>query len=768
MDPDPMQACDRVPPTAQAKRLWCSVPTSVLPAIKAARARYGIASPSAVAIDATAAVDHPKSRADAEDEATHMPARRRRLAKGDLSVRLHKYERDGLWKFDSHVTLPFTPNWPSSALKAVRSDDASPVFFVGKLQPHDAESTVWITRDTVRLCIHGNVPDCGHVWKAERFEDECTVLAGKYAFDLGAQSERGTVIVLRCCLGLSGRARRVNLYKIPLVLQLVRNHRADCDSAVEVGPSNSRKSVVCAWLVDAVSALQRGDAPPVAPSAVYEQNSPFHHRVSIDRRIESVRQMQTEPGAKDRDACNVAAQVFKHWQKLELADRDALHLPTWWIGFVGRRSKEAEQRSAEARFRSLSTAQRVEVVVRSMQKRPFSPAEKTAKQDREETHDGSPVHFHVYRFIASALEACEESIPADYVPFAQACPGFAAALNGRRFTRLSAQLGNDACMQRHLDVLCSTWPCEHCYDGPRNGDAFTLQLTVGHTTASKTLNALKFVMEVQRANWLGFDQKIRLCSNEDTAPVKDAQYRFTLTHAQKQQLLRLPWFKFDLEVKARALCKDVDTALDADSLACLSNGAKLREGKLAVLLSRVDWNRALSKEQQYMVMLGNHASCWSAFAGQYGPGLKERVRYWLKNTSTGKKLAKEIACVVGIAVDNMWNSHDIDHIWVRANHGDIADCVGNFAICPRVLNNSDEFKHDSPEKHHYYGSKTWEQVKMLFKLYEAWKVTAKGASFNPNSVCDLADYASVPPEKAKRALQGSQITEYFKRVPVNV
>lgn len=751
-----MQACDRVPPTAGAKRLWCSVPTSVLPAIKASRARHGIDSPSAVTIDATAAVDHPKSHADAEDKTTRIPAR------------LQKYERDGVWRFGSNVTLPFTPNWPSSALKAVRSDDASPVFFVGKLQPHDAESTVWITKETVLLCIHGNVPNCGHVWKAERLEDKCTVLAGKYAFDLGAQSKRGTIIVLRCCLGLSGRARQINLYKIPLVLQLMKNHRADCNSAVEVGPPNSRKSVVYAWLVDTLSALERGDVPPVAPSVIYEQNPSIG--ISIDSRIESARQMQTEPDVKDRDAYKDATLVFKHWQKLTLADRNALHMPTWWIGFVGRRSEEAARRSAEARFRSLSTAQRVEVVVGSMQKRPFSPAEKDPKQYmyREETHDGSPLHFHVYCFIANALKACEESIPADYAPFAQACPGFVAALNGRLFTRLSAQLGNDACMQRHLDALCSAWPCEHCYDGPRSGDTFTLQLNVGPTTASKTLNALRFVVEVQRANWLGFDQKLRLCSDEDAASVKDAQYRFTLTHAQKQQLLRLPWFKFDLEVKARALRKDVDTALDADSLACLSNGAKLREGKLAVLLSRVDWNHVLSREQQHMVMLGNHASCWSAFAGQYGPGLKERVRYWLKNTSPGKKLAKEIACIVGITVDKMWSSHDIDHIWVRANRGDVADCVGNFAICPRVLNNSDEFKHDSPEKHHYYGSKTWEQVKMLFKMYEAWNAAAKRTSFSPNSVCDLADYASVPPAKAKHALQHSQITEFFKRVPVNV
>lgn len=658
------------------------------------------------------------------------------------------------------------PLWggPTSKLKAARSGDASPVFFVGKLQPNDAESTVWITKQTVHLCIHGNIPESGHVWKAERFVDKCDVFEGKYLFDLGPIDNRGTAIVLRSCLGLPGHARKVNLYKIPLALQLVKNYRADCGCAGEVGPLDARKSVICAWLESTVLALGRGDALPAAPSVLYEQNQSLN--VSIDSRVEAVKQMKAEPNAKDRGACKNATLVFKHWTKLTLADRDALHLPEWWAGFVRRRSKESENRLAEARFRSLSTTQRLKVVVGSMQQRPFLPEEKDPKQCmyRAETHDGSPVHFHVYLVIASALQACEESIPAEYAPFAQACPGFMEALNVKRFKRLSAQLGNDACVQRQLDVLCSRWPGEHCYDGPRSSDTFTVELAAGPTTASKTLNALKFVMEVQRANWLGFDKKVRSCNDEDAAPVKDAQYRLTLTHAQKQQLLRLSWFKFDLEVKARALCKDVDTALDADSLACLSNGAKLREGKLAVLLSRVDWNHALSREQQYMVMLGNHASCWSAFAGQYGPGLKERVRYWLKNTAPGTKLAKEIACVVGITVDKMWDSHDIDHIWVRANRGAVADCVGNFAICPRVLNNSDEFKHDSPEKHHYYGSKTWEQVKMLFRLYEAWKVSAKGTSFNPNSVCDLADYASVLPEKTKLASQHSQITEYFKRV----
>ena len=170
----------------------------------------------------------------------------------------------------------------------------------------------------------------------------------------------------------------------------------------------------------------------------------------------------------------------------------------------------------------------------------------------------------------------------------------------------------------------------------------------------------------------------------------------------------------------------------------------------------------LSASQQYMVFFGNHAEAWSRFDSQYGKGLKEKLIRYLKQEPEGRKLASQIAQSIGMSVDNMWSTHEIDHVWVQANRGDVSRLYRQFCYVPRVLNNCDEFRHDSCEKHHYYGQSTWRQVQMLFQLHDKW---IKGPSnlqrqFNPNKVLDHVDYASKQP--ARMEAQTKKITDFFR------
>ena len=751
-----MQACDRVPPTAQAKRRTCSVPTSVLPAIKAARARYGIASPAAVAIDA-----------DTEDE-------RKRRAKelhNSLSdekkrARLKAFENGGPWIFGSRVELPAILNWPSSQLVAWPvpfSYDLpiSPVFFVGKLRSSDATTDIWVPKDVTLLCMYGTTKEAGQIWKIEQRMSEQAVVENKVTGAFGGEDEGryvftpGTTIVLRCSLRLPGRSRNLVLYKLPFVLSMAAEQVTRWNNTVMDSLKTRYESVVT-WLNDVQSALGRGSELPVAPSVLSTllHNRQTQGHVPFHDKLELLRTMRKAPSGHSTKEYKVATQVRSQLLKLNDADRNALQLPPWWGDF--------EQKLLDCttfkNFWSLTTKERVQAVVELMAKKSFDKNYKKPGVNCESVWGDIVVKFSFDRFLEYALRACNETITPDYEPFAKACPEFEKRLNEHRFKALAKTMGADKLLQCRLDALCNTWPGSHCYDGPRQHDKFKVELKVGAKTETREYDPVSFVGRLHDANWIG-KHRLRAAKKGQTTE-KIVEDGYILTHAQKQQLLRLPWFKFGLEVKAYSLSIDIDTALDADSLAILENGANLRAGKLSRLCSRVDWKRPLSKQQQYMQFLGNHAVCWSFFGGEYGKGLKERVRQYLKGHSDGKKVAKLYADSIGFTVGKMWDTHDIDHIWVQSNRGDVADCIGNFALCPRVLNNSDEFKHDSPEKHHYYGVKTWEQVKMLFKMYDVWAGGNKNKSFNPNDVCKLVAYAVTPPDSQTTSIRS--ITDYFK------
>jgi len=760
-----MQACDRVPPTARAKRRWCSVPTSVLPAIKAARARYGIASPYAVAIDA-----------DAEDKTTRMPAgmderkRRAKELRNSLSdegkrARLNTFQNGGAWRFGSHVELPAILNWPSSQLVAWPAPCSpdfpiSPMFFVGKLRSSDATTDIWMPKDTVLLCMYGTTNEAGQIWKHEQRFSEQEVVENKVTGAFSGEDDgryvftSGTTIVLRCSLRLSGRSRSLSLYKLPFVIKMAERQVTHWNNEVMDSLKPRYESTVT-WLNDVQSALGRGSELPVAPSVL---STLLHSRqtqgyVPFHEKLKLLRTMGKAPSGHSTKEYKIAKQVRTQLLKLNNADRNALQLPPWWGDF--------EQKSLDyapfKNFLSLSTKERVQAVVYFMANKSFDENEKK-RVNCESVWGDLVVKFSFDGFLEAALRACKETITPDYEPFAKAYPEFEKRLKEHRFKALAKTMGADKFLQCRLDALCNSWPGSHCYDGPRQHDKFKVELKVDGKTETREYDPLKFVGRLHDANWIG-KHRLRVAKKGQTTE-KIVEDGYILTHAQKQQLLRLPWFKFGLEVKAYSLSIDIDTALDADSLAILENGSNLRAEKLSRLCSRVDWKKPLSKQQQYMQFLGNHAVCWSFFGGEYGKGLKERVRQYLKEHSDGKKVAKLYADSIGFTVGKMWDTHDIDHIWVQSNRGDVADCIGNFALCPRVLNNSDEFKHDSPEKHHYYGVKTWEQVKMLFKMYDVWAGGNKNKSFNPNDVCKLVAYAVTPPHSQTTSIRS--ITDYFK------
>ena len=646
------------------------------------------------------------------------------------------------------------------------------VFFVGKFDPSESVDSIWIAREFLQLLLYGNTTMSGATWKvAESLRKDA---ASNISFDKdivtasvcpGASPtrtcfslDRPTIVVVRCALQLSGRCRYVTMYRLPLVLAMMHHATNSVRPSVKERVAK-RCALLVEWMYNVRDALTCTLAKelPAAPNALMDEIC--HQGVTAKEKVESLRALASPPLASVPEH-KFLMHLVLHEASMNDADRGKLRAIPWYETF----KQEYEERK---RFRDMSREEQIAVVIASLSENPVVKIvdEKTNERVQMDSN-GQTVRFKFLHFRNAAIISCLDAILPEYEELVKVYPEFQNTLNNWRFERLSNEIGHEQALQFHIDALVKAFPSATYIGGPCNGSTVTVVLNSadGLKTASKENDAQHLVYHLQRANWFPTVKlrcNFKKISDKDTE--KEVIKKFIATHAQKQRLLLIPWFKFDLESRARQHNLEVDTAVDADHQYLLDDGVKLRTSKLAALLSRVDWKITLSASQQYMVFFGNHAEVWSRFDSQYGKGLKEKLIRFLKNEPAGRKLALQIAQSLEMSVDEMWSTHEIDHIWVQANRGDVADCVGNFAMCPRKLNNSDEFKHDGCEKHHYYGRTTWTQVQMLFQYHDKWINTPskQPQQFNPNKLLNNIDYINKLPKLPTHEPTQTKLLDFF-------
>lgn len=658
---------------------------------------------------------------------------------------------------------------PTPAVTDLVKPSTTTVFFVGKLHSSEPVNSIWIAREFVQLLLYGHTKSSCAIHKCEQRLQKTALSANKATVSLSPDGstrlgrpsidfalDRPTIVVVRCALKLSGRCRCVNMYRLPLVFDMLRGSVDHVPASVKERVVKRCESLV-EWMQNVQDALTCTAAKelPAAPEALMDEID--HHGETVKEKVESLSTLATPPLDHASKQYKCLVYLKRRFDDMDEAERTKLYTIPWFGAF----KQECEDRK---RFRALSRKEQIAVVIASLRKNPVFKYNYEMKNERVEVVNGQTIRFLLGTFRYRAVMDCVDAVPPEYEELAEVDPDFKRSLNKLRFTTLSKEIGHEQTFNFYVDALVEAFPSETYNGGPRIGSTLTVVLRSadGLKTASKTQCATSIVYRMQETNWLPTARCLRPAENtSDRDWERRTTKKYTATHAQKQRLLLIPWFKFNLEALARQHDLQIDTALDADHQYLIEDGVKLRASKLASLLSRVDWKPTLSASQQYMVFFGNHAEVWSRFDWQYGKGLKEKLRSFLKQEPAGRKLAGEIAQSIGMSVDKMWSTHEIDHVWIQANRDDVADCVGNFAMCPRVLNNCDEFKHDGCEKHHYYGQSTWKQVQMLFQFHDKWinNPSNQHRQFNPNKVRDNVGYTIEQPTRT--AAQTRKITDFF-------